>query len=126
MIELETLAEQLDLFIDIPDGELLLKESLYSLEEAEALMADMVKLWKQGNEVKMNKLLFEDSLDDYPEFNKIYDSLFYDRNDKMTIKINDMLKQQGSYFVVVGTGHLIGEKGIVNLLKEKGYDLERR
>jgi len=89
-------------------------------------MADMVKLWKQGDEVKMNKLLFEDSLDDYPEFNKIYDSLFYDRNDKMTIKINDMLKQQGSYFVVVGTGHLIGEKGIVNLLKKKGYKVERR
>jgi len=125
IIELETLAQQLDLFIDIPDGELLLKESLYSLEEAEELMADMVKLWKQGDEVKMNKLLFEDSLDDYPEFNKIYDSLFYDRNDKMTIKINDMLKQQGSYFVVVGTGHLIGEKGIVNLLKKNGYKVTR-
>ncbi len=125
IIELETLRQQLDLFIDIPDGELLLKESLYSLDEAEALMADMVKLWKQGDEVKMNTLLFEDSLDDYPEFNKIYDSLFFDRNDKMTIKINDMLKQQGSYFVVVGSGHLIGEKGIVNLLKEKGYTVER-
>jgi uncharacterized protein YbaP (TraB family) len=126
IIELETLAQQLDLFIDIPDSELLLKESLYSLDESEVLMADMVRLWKQGDETKMNTLLFEDSLDDFPEFNKIYDSLFYARNNKMTSKINDMLKQQGSYFVVVGSGHLIGEKGIVNALKEKGYDVERR
>jgi uncharacterized protein YbaP (TraB family) len=126
IIELETLAQQLDLFIDIPDSELLLKESLYSLDESEVLMADMVRLWKQGDETKMNTLLFEDSLDDFPEFNKIYDSLFYARNNKMTVKINDMLKQQGSYFVVVGSGHLIGEKGIVNALKEKGYDVERR
>jgi uncharacterized protein YbaP (TraB family) len=52
--------------------------------------------------------------------------LFYARNNKMTVKIDDMLKQQGSTFVVVGSGHLIGEKGIVIALKEKGYDVERR
>ena len=125
IIELETLAQQLNLFIDIPDSELLLKESLYSLDESEELMADMTQLWKQGDEAKMNKLLFEDSLDDFPEFNKIYDSLFYARNNKMTSKIVDMLKQRGVYFVVVGSGHLIGEKGIVNLLKEKGYTVVR-
>ena len=125
IVELETLTQQLNVFIDIPDSELLLKESLYSLDESEELMADMIQLWKQGDEAKMNKLLFEDSLDDFPEFNKIYDSLFYARNNKMTSKIVDMLKQRGVYFVVVGSGHLIGEKGIVNLLKEKGYTAER-
>lgn len=125
IVELETLAQQLNVFIDIPDSELLLKESLYSLDESEELMADMIQLWKQGDEAKMNKLLFEDSLDDFPEFNKIYHSLFYARNNKMTSKIVDMLKQRGVYFVVVGSGHLIGEKGIVNLLKEKGYTVER-
>lgn len=125
IVELETLQQQLDLFIDIPDGELLLKESLFSLDESELMMVDMVHFWKQGDEEKMNKLLFEDALNEYPAFSKIYDSLFYERNRQMTIKIEDMLKQQEGYFVVVGSGHLIGEKGIVNTLKEKGYEVKR-
>ncbi len=125
VVELETLQQQLNLFIDIPDGDLLLKESLYSMDDAESLMADMINFWKNGDEVKMSKLLFEDALETYPSFSKIYDSLFYERNRQMAIKIEKMLEQKGSYFVVVGSGHLIGEKGIVNSLKEKGYKVKR-
>lgn len=129
IIELESLQQQLNLFINIPDGELLLKESLYSLNESDALMADMVRIWKQGDEVQMNKLLFEDALNEYPAFGEIYDDLFYRRNRQMVSKIDVMLqrktKQREYYFVVVGSGHLIGDKGIVNVLREKGYKLKR-
>jgi len=125
IIELESLAQQLDLFLDIPNGELLLKESLYSLDEADVLMAEMVRYWKSGDEVEMNKLLFEDALNDYPAFSEIYDRLFYDRNGGMTVRIKKMLAQPGRYFVVVGSGHLIGDRGIVNALRESGYDVER-
>jgi len=126
IIELETLEQQLNLFLDIPNGDLLLKESLYSLDEAEIMMAEMVRYWKSGDEIKMSKLLFEDALNDYPAFSEIYDKLFYDRNASMTQKIEVMLKQPGRYFVVVGSGHLIGNRGIVSALREKGYGVERR
>ncbi|NOQ90455.1 MAG: hypothetical protein GQ549_05875 [Gammaproteobacteria bacterium] len=141
IIELETLEQQINLFLNIPDGELLLKESLYSLDEAELLMADMVRYWKKGDEALMNKLLFEDALTEYPASSDIYDDLFYQRNQQMVSKIDAMLSgrlpyspqaspqaksgQQKSYFVVVGSGHMIGEKGIVQALKEKGYEVER-
>lgn len=126
IIELETLEQQVNLFLNIANGELLLKESLYSLDESESMMAEMVRYWKTGDKEKMNKLLFEDAVNEYPTFSAIYDSLIYQRNDQMVSKIDQMLKQQGSYFVVVGSGHLIGEKGIVNVLQEKGYDVKRR
>ena len=126
IIELETLEQQLNLFLNIPNGDLLLKESLYSLDDSELLMADMVRYWKQGDESQMSKLLFDDALDDYPAFSEIYDSLFYERNDSMAKKIEAMLQQgKGSYFVVVGSGHLIGKEGIVSALKEKGYNVKR-
>lgn len=129
IIELETLEGQLNLFINTPDGELLLKESLYSLDEGEVLMADMVRFWKQGDITQMNKLLFEDALNDNPAFDKIYDKLFYDRNDQMALKIETMLQQKiqqrNYFFVVVGSGHLIGDKGIVKALQEKGYQVRR-
>ncbi len=126
IIELETLTQQINLFLDIPDAELLLKESLYSLDDAESQMTEMVRYWKDGDDKKMDKLLFEDALNDYPAFAEIYDSLFYDRNNKMVLKIEEMLKQpSGNYFVVVGSGHLLGEKGIVNALRKSGYTIKR-
>ena len=126
IIELETLSQQINLFLDIPDGELLLKESLYSLDGSDAMLEEMVRYWKTGDVEKMNNLLFEETLSEYPAFAAIYDSLFYKRNQQMLSKIEGMLKQQGSYFVVVGSGHLIGDKGIVNALRLKGYEVERR
>jgi len=126
IVELETMEQQLDMFLNIPNGELLLKESLYSLDEAELLMADMVRFWKQGDDGLLSKLLFEDALNEYPAFSAIYDRLFFERNVQMTTKIDVMLKQQGQYFVVVGAGHLVGEKGIVNLLRTKGYEVKRQ
>ena len=129
IIELETMEQQISLFLNMPNADLLLKESLYSLDEAESLMTDMVRYWKQGDESQMQKLLFEDAIDQYPAFSEIYDRLFYERNRQMTEKIETMLKQKSatktSYFVVVGSGHLLGEKGIVNALQEKGYKVKR-
>ena len=126
IIELETLQQQMDLFLDMPDGELLLKESLHSMDDSESMMGDMVRHWKKGDQHAMEKLLFEDALNDYPAFSKIYDSLFYERNRQMVEKIEAMLKQrQGSYFLVVGSGHLVGDKGIVNTLRDKGYKVVR-
>ena len=125
IIELESLEQQLQLFLNIPNAEPLLKESLRSLEETEQLMADMVRFWKSGDEPQMNKLLFDDALREYPAFSAIYDVLFYERNRQMTVKIESMLQAKGLYFVVVGAGHLIGERGIVHALREKGYQIKR-
>lgn len=140
IIELESLEQQLNLFLDIPDGELLLQETLYSLDESELLMADIVRYWKLGDEARMNKLLFEDALEQYPAFSAIYERLFYGRNRQMTDKIEAMLQpeqlagqqqvrsgepQHDTYFVVVGSGHLLGEKGIVSALQKKGYKVRR-
>jgi len=126
IIELETLQQQVNLFLDVSNGELLLKESLYSLDESESMMREMVRYWKAGDEDKMNTLLFDDVLTEHPAFSAIYDSLIYQRNDRMVSKIDEMLKRQGNYFVVVGSGHMIGEQGIVNALREKGYEVKRR
>lgn len=125
ILELETLDEQFAIFMDFPDGELLLKEVFYSMDESEEFMEDMIRWWKQGDEKKMNALLFEDAIDEYPGFASIYENLFYSRNVKMAGAINGYLKTKGSYFVVVGAGHLIGEKGIVRLLEKTGHNVKR-
>ena len=41
----------------------------------------------------------------------------------MADEIESFLDTGYSYFVVVGAGHLVGNKGIVELLKSRGYSV---
>ncbi len=125
IIELETVEEQIDIFLNITDGDLLLREALFSLHEAEMQMMDMVFCWKRGDEACIESILFEDALTSYPSFVSIYDILFFRRNEELADDINSFLQSEGTYFVVIGAGHLVGEKGIPNLLRKAGYEVKR-
>ena len=45
----------------------------------------------------------------------------YERNRKMTSGIEDFLRARENYFVIAGAGHLVGDRGIIEILKGKGY-----
>lgn len=126
IVELETLEEQFAIFLDFPDGDLLLQETFHSMDDSDDVAEKMISFWKKGDEKKMNALLYEDTIRDYPVFASIYESLFYTRNVKMANAIKNYLKQTGRYFVVVGAGHLIGEKGVVHLLENAGFTVKRQ
>jgi uncharacterized protein YbaP (TraB family) len=125
IIELETVDEQLDVFLNITDGDLLLREALVSMHEAETMMMDMIFCWKRGDEACLESVLFDDALSSYPSFVSIYDILFFRRNEDMANDIKSFLGSDGTYFVVIGAGHLVGEKGIPSLLKKAGYQVRR-
>jgi hypothetical protein len=125
IIELETVDEQIEIFLNISDGDLLLREALFSLDEADMQMMDMIFCWKSGDEACIESILFEDALTDYPSFVSIYDILFFRRNEDMANDIKTFLDGKGTYFVVVGAGHLVGDKGIPDLLRNAGYQVRR-
>jgi uncharacterized protein YbaP (TraB family) len=43
----------------------------------------------------------------------------------MVNKINQMMKEDKKLFVVVGAGHLAGEKSVVDLLKKQGLEVQQ-
>ncbi len=43
----------------------------------------------------------------------------------MLEKVKEYLQDKKVYFVTVGAGHLIGEEGVVENLRKKGYNTER-
>lgn len=51
------------------------------------------------------------------------DAYLFDRNEKWMKKIPALMKS-GSKFIAVGAGHLPGEKGLIQLLKNKGYTIK--
>ncbi len=48
------------------------------------------------------------------------DQLLKNRNEKWMLKLPVMMEAQ-SLFIAIGAGHLIGEDGLINGLKERGY-----
>lgn len=129
ILQLETLQQQLDLLSSSSLEQQLfsLKYSLGSLqqrsvqEELNALVID----WMQGDVDGLYTYMME-PLKKYPRLAPFMEAMFDDRNRAMSEKIANWLEQGGSYFVVMGAGHLGGPNGVVKLLQNKGYALEQQ
>ena len=80
--------------------------------------------WSLGDIAAMEELTFR-GLAEHPEMLPIYEKLLYERNITMASKIEGFLKEGGTRFVVIGSGHLLGSKGILKLLERKGYIAEQ-
>jgi len=119
--QLETAEQQLELLLSFSDDNLVLEQTLASLDEADQLIPQLVSAWSNGDARLLEKLMISDQIKDHPQFKAMFKRLIDDRNVTMSSKIQDMLKDNKTYFVVVGAGHLVGEKGIVAILKKQGY-----
>ena len=52
---------------------------------------------------------------------KLYQSIFVERNKNMLNAIDAQLKESQKIFLVVGIGHMLGDDGLVSLLEGRGY-----
>lgn len=126
ILELESLDEQLRLLSGFSDREQeqFLIYTLETLSSMDRQVGNMVRAWTFGDAQAMESAL-SDALPPDPSLAPIVQKLFDDRNLKMTSKIEGYLNSNGSYFVIVGAGHLVGTRGIVELLKNRGYVVEQ-
>ena len=127
ILELETAEEQLAVFDSLSETmqQLMLKKTLLEIDRIGVEMRQMVDAWSRGDAAAMQELMFR-SLKEAPELKPFFDKMFTERNIKMTDKITGFLGSDSTYFVVVGAGHLVGDDGIVALLKGKEYSVERQ
>ncbi len=126
IVELESLQYQIDLLAGFPDEEQELF-LLYTLKDLDTLSRDVDKLveaWQSGNTHAVEGFMTK-SITEEKRFYPIYEKLIIMRNRNMVTKIENYLQSKGTYFVVVGAGHLVGSKGIIQLLKDRGYSVEQ-
>ncbi len=124
IIELESIEQQLDLLLNMSDENLYLKYTLRDLDNEEKLFNNIITLWQNGDARGMSGIILEPYEDD-PKLELILNELFFARNDKMTEKIKGFLKTDQKYFVVVGAGHLVGKKGIIDQLIKANYKVKQ-
>jgi uncharacterized protein YbaP (TraB family) len=121
---LETVEYQLNLLgkMNAQDQKSFLAQTLKDLDISAQLADDMMAAWQHGEADDLYEILFE-SFADHPG---IEDRLLTRRNQDWLPQIEKMLKTPKITMVIVGAGHLIGPEGLVELLKQKGYDVKQR
>ncbi|MEO6081253.1 MAG: TraB/GumN family protein [Steroidobacteraceae bacterium] len=121
---LETAVEQLSLFaaMSLADQREFLRATLDESDIA-AQVAEIAAVWRRGDLKRLESLLRQGA-EESPEFFK---ALTTDRNLRWLPQIEAMLADpKDDYLVVTGALHMVGDMGMVELLRRKGYKVERR
>ncbi len=98
----------------------------------------MLSLWRAGDAENFkqfnsfeyqNKDMLEDGTTDEEMklLKEFYDKLFIQRNITMAEYIEKLLKTESghTYFVIVGSGHYLGDSDIIEILTKKGYSINQ-
>ncbi len=126
IVELESVDYQINLLSKLSDQdqELFLVLSFEDLDTFGRDVDKFLQAWASGNTKEIERIMTRSVTED-SRLSPIYQIIIDDRNKNMASKIEDFLKTKETYFVIVGAGHLVGEKGIVEILKKKGYQVDQ-
>jgi acetylornithine deacetylase/succinyl-diaminopimelate desuccinylase-like protein/uncharacterized protein YbaP (TraB family) len=120
---LETLDYQISLFTQLTPTQQreLLQQTLLEAEQVSKEFNHMIQAWRSGDTEALYQLLTTEAAQ-YPELIELF---LHQRNTTWTQQLRTRLTQPGNTLVLVGAGHLGGEKGLLNQLKKAGYKVER-
>lgn len=119
---LESAGYQLGLFTDDARiSEWLLTNTVDYWQENQRISRCLADSWKSGDAAHLASLAEESKINDF-----ISERFIYKRNRNWAEKLSDhQFLKDGRYLVVVGALHLVGEQNLIQLLKQKGYQIER-
>jgi len=93
-----------------------LKEMLDDFDQQRKDLLAMLEYYRDGDLEGIQKVSFKDR----EEKAEMYEVLFYERNEKWVVEIDEYAKR-GKVFMAFGAGHLFGPRGVLELLEKKGY-----
>lgn len=99
-----------------------IRHALSEAEKISDLLQDIKTAWRAGD----NQALINTSLKPWVErFPELYQSLLVQRNNRWLPQLEAFLKTPDIEYVLVGALHLVGNDGLLNLLRQKGYRVEQ-
>ena len=121
---LETAMDQMGALDASPleEQELMLAEALAPAADMRERIMEMHDIWRAGDDARLEQLVNDDMASKTP---RMYALLNRDRNHTWLPQVETMLGQKQIRLVVVGAMHLIGEDGLVELLRARGVKVER-
>ena len=93
------------------------------LDKMEDQAVRMTNAYMKQDLKKLNAIITEKMGNCYDALPEEENKLIYDRNSNWNKQMPSIMKANATLFVV-GAGHLLGERGVLNLLKKQGYTVE--
>jgi len=121
---LETMEEQLNFFAGLDEKAELefLTSTLDELKDLQTEMNELMNAWRQGDENKLMRMMQSE----VKGHEKFFSLLLTDRNRRWISKLKAVLDSSNeNVLIAVGALHLIGDDGLVALLRKAGYKVTR-
>jgi uncharacterized protein YbaP (TraB family) len=124
--ELESADFQLNLLagFDAKMQELSLIATLAEMKNLKGDMTELTDAWIAGD-AQAAEAQLDRHIKEHPETAEVDQKLISDRNVPMARKVEAYLKGKGTVFVVAGCFHMIGDKGIVKILRDDKFTVEQ-
>jgi uncharacterized protein YbaP (TraB family) len=127
--ELESADYQLALFDSMNDAqqETYLRENLGDLDDGDALKKseDLISAWSSADAPRIAAVLHELTTGDTVSASFMQKMLLGKRNPEMASSIERIMQDDQVAFVGVGLLHLVGDQGLPQLLRQRGYEVEK-
>ena len=116
---LETMPEELSSLIELSSADQIrmLDQTVDELKDIKSEMREVTVAWRHGDAARLAALLASE----YNAFPSLYKPLVSDRNKRWLPQVEELLKANDNSLVVVGALHLVGQGGLLELLRKKGY-----
>src|SRR3569833_2516973 len=120
---LETIDEQLGVLqgLSKSDQAKFLDMAVEEMHDVGSETQSVVSAWRSGDAAKLAALLS----DEYKSFPNLYKALVTERNKRWVPQIEKLLHGSQDAFVVVGALHLVGDGGLLELLRRDGIKDEQ-
>ena len=122
VLGLETPEFQLRLFEQLTarEQEELLRLTVENIQDTEKDLSDLIQAWRQGDANRLDEVLNR-HFEGHERLKKV---ILFDRNRAWIPAIEKALQGDSeTALFLVGVGHLVGNQGVIQLLREKGYEV---
>ena len=121
---LETIEEQLEGATQLPDR--VQRQALYSTFAHSGELAgqaiELNRYWMHGHTGWIWSNVIEPVKTTSPDY---YDEIFLKRNERWADTLSQFMQSDGTAMAVVGIGHLVGDDSVAEILRARGYKVER-
>lgn len=122
--KLETVDEQINYIATMGKGNesALILQTLEDIKDLTQDLTIMSNAWRHGDRESLSEIGIKPMMEDYPQ---VYRSLMVERNNNWLPKVERLIQQPEAKFILVGALHLVGEDGLLEQLKSKGYQVQQ-
>jgi hypothetical protein len=124
LLALESVEQQLSFLSRMGQGleDMMILQTLKDIETLESEFGDMLTSWREGNLQRLEEFFIAPMKED---FEPVYQELLVTRNQNWLPQLKAFLDTPDTEMVLVGSAHLAGEDGLLNLLEQSGYRISQ-